>query len=642
MKFRWLLFVLLILLHISPASAQAPRQGASLLKADLVAVLAHPDDETGLAPTLAHYALGQNKRVVNIYCTRGEGGGNMVGRQWGPSLGILRESELRQCLDILGVERAYFLDQRDWAYTESAQMTLEAWDHQAALEQLVRLFRSLRPEVVVTMNPVPRPGQHGHHQAAAILAVEAFHQAADTNAFFDQIRDEGLDPWQPRKLYMTASPDPYGATIPSTTRLPDGRTAAEVAGQALSHHRSQGFGRMADSPWLARPRSYRLLKSATGYASAETDLFQGLEDASQPDLALSPLPLPPGESPRKTSMPSWRLEARPALERFQRWAQVQGLPGLSEGLAHDIPVPAGQTSLVYLVPTGTRSSFPDESEPQFVIAPPWSVSLSPEALARGRVAGRIPLKVQVPEAAREDAVLKVIWQNPDRDQETTTLTLHPVPKVHVSRMKTLNELDILDPKHWNGGPVIRIPYSQTWQGKVESPEDNSATAWVGYTDEGLWIRVDVLDDLIVSNIQPNDIRGHWRSDSVEICVDPGDGSEHTLKAFKAGIFPFDASGQVRAARDADANQGPIERTAPGMRLKSESIDGGYRIVTVIPWKHIGISPEPGTRLAFNILVYDGDKADALPGENIGQSRLAWSPRSGVQGRPEDWGRIVLK
>jgi len=44
----------------------------------------------------------------------------------------------------------------------------------------------------------------------------------------------------------------------------------------------------------------------------------------------------------------------------------------------------------------------------------------------------------------------------------------------------------------------------------------------------------------------------------------------------------------------------------------------------------------------NVLIYDGDKADAAPGENINRVRLAWAPRSGVQGRPEDWGRLDLR
>jgi hypothetical protein len=71
---------------------QPPKQGAALLKTDIMGVFAHPDDETGASATLAAYALGRGKVVANIYCTRGEGGGNSVGKQWGDSLGILREA----------------------------------------------------------------------------------------------------------------------------------------------------------------------------------------------------------------------------------------------------------------------------------------------------------------------------------------------------------------------------------------------------------------------------------------------------------------------------------------------------------------------------------------------------------------------
>jgi hypothetical protein len=69
---------------------------------------------------------------------------------------------------------------------------------------------------------------------------------------------------------------------------------------------------------------------------------------------------------------------------------------------------------------------------------------------------------------------------------------------------------------------------------------------------------------------------------------------------------------------------------------------GYTIRAAIPLKELGIQGRRGTRAGFNVLIYDGDKADALPGENINRTRLAWSARPGVQGRPEDWGRMVLE
>ena len=105
---RTLLYALALLNSLAPmdfaTAAQQPLQGAALLKTDLMGVFAHPDDETGVAATLAYYALGEKRTLANVYCTRGEGGGNMVGTQWGAALGVLREAELRACLQRLGVK----------------------------------------------------------------------------------------------------------------------------------------------------------------------------------------------------------------------------------------------------------------------------------------------------------------------------------------------------------------------------------------------------------------------------------------------------------------------------------------------------------------------------------------------------------
>src|SRR2546423_3868090 len=117
------------------SDSPSPKQGAALLKTDLMGVFAHPDDETGMAATLARYALGRTSVVVNVYCTRGEGGGNMVGTQWGASLGILREAELRECLATLGVRSCYFLDRLDWGYTAKVAATPSQSGKEVTLER---------------------------------------------------------------------------------------------------------------------------------------------------------------------------------------------------------------------------------------------------------------------------------------------------------------------------------------------------------------------------------------------------------------------------------------------------------------------------------------------------------------------------
>jgi hypothetical protein len=221
-----------------------------------------------------------------------------------------------------------------------------------------------------------------------------------------------------------------------------------------------------------------------------------------------------------------------------------------------------------------------------------------------------------------------------------TAIAHPLPHARVPRLRIAPSLDGTD-RGWEHVMPLVIAPTNLVQGKVNGPADSSALFRLGHCDRVLFVDVIVKDDTVVTNIAPNDIKGHWRSDSIEICLDPAIASEHTMGCYKLGIFPFDTSGVIRAARDADANQGPVEETAPRTRLRSTRTADGYRIQVGIPFEEIGL-PRGKKRLGFNLIVYDGDKRDAALGENINKSRLAWAPRPGVMGRPEDWGRIVLE
>jgi len=159
-----------------------------------------------------------------------------------------------------------------------------------------------------------------------------------------------------------------------------------------------------------------------------------------------------------------------------------------------------------------------------------------------------------------------------------------------------------------------------------------------------YVAVEVVDDTVVSNIAPNDIKGHWRSDSVEITVDPmGPGaSEHTLTTFKTGIFPFDTEGNVQAERDADANQGVISITAPDMQVASSETDSGYALEVAIPWNAVPGEVAPGDTIGFNVLIYDCDNAGAAVGENCNEARTAWSAWGQIQGTPRLWGHLTLE
>ena len=630
-----LLAALPMLGNSAPASdsTAGPRQGAALLKTDLMGVFAHPDDETGMAATLARYALGQTSVVANVYCTRGEGGGNMVGTQGGAALGALREAELRDCLAMAGVRYCYFLDQLDWAYTESVSATLEKWGKEQTLERLVRYVRALRPEVIVTMNPAPTPGQHGHHQAAGLLATEAFSAAADPKRFPLQLTKEGLTVWQPRKLFFGGASGEIIATIPVNERLADGRTPGQIAAAALANHRSQAFGNFANSPWMQRPQRFTLVKSFVPVAGTESNLLAGL-----PVDAVGATPILFSKAPVQPTM-SLEFIPRPAFANYQGWLKEHGLGHVASLLQSDLPLIAGEANVVRLRVMNTASTA-GNGKLSFTAPPGWTVQPSSRtATIAGNSAETIELQVTPPADLRNNGELSASFQSGGPGIEGKT-RLHPLPRLAVPRVKVPPALDGGE-RGWEKSIVLVISPTNLVQGKVADAADSSALVRLTHDGRTLFIDVQVKDDVVVTNIGPDDIKGHWRADSVEICLDPAPGAEHTMGCYKLGIFPFDTTGVVRAARDADANHGPIGETAPKTRLSSLRTTDGYRVQAAIPLEEIGLK-RGQHRLGFNVIIYDGDKRDAARGENINKSRIAWAPRSGVQGRPEDWGRIDLE
>ena len=196
-------------------AAQAPALLApdDRYKADLLLVVAHPDDDVVVGGYLARAGLDQHKRIAVIYCTPGDGGGNAVGNEAGLALGQIRILEARRALLSLGIENVWFLGGHDTPGQDPLR-SLDRWGHGRMLEEMVRLVRLTRPEVILTWLPDYVVGEnHGDHQAAGVLAIEAFDMAADRTQFAEQVwparnrtgmanLTEGLLPWQPKKLYF--------------------------------------------------------------------------------------------------------------------------------------------------------------------------------------------------------------------------------------------------------------------------------------------------------------------------------------------------------------------------------------------------------------------------------------------------------
>jgi len=178
-------------------------------KADILLVVAHPDDEGAATAYLAR-AIDEKKRIAVVYGTRGSSGANELGAEQAAALGAIREIEARDALRTLGITNVWFLNGKDTA-SQNVLQSLANWQHGAALEQTVRLVRLTRPEVILTFLPGTFIGEdHGDHQASGVLATEAFDLAGDPAAFPSQVAApmrrlepylENLQPWQPKKIY---------------------------------------------------------------------------------------------------------------------------------------------------------------------------------------------------------------------------------------------------------------------------------------------------------------------------------------------------------------------------------------------------------------------------------------------------------
>ncbi len=205
-----LLFAVSLPASLLAQTPQTVRGPDERVKADILVVVAHPDDEAAVTPYLARAIYDLHKRVAVVFATRGGSGGNDYSREHGNALANIRETEAREACAKLGISNVWFLDGKDTA-SQNVLNSLANWGHGSNLEKLVGLFRLTQPEIVITWLPSVFIGEnHGDHQAAGVLATEAFDLSGDSVAFPAQVAGaskrlepylENLTPWQAQEIY---------------------------------------------------------------------------------------------------------------------------------------------------------------------------------------------------------------------------------------------------------------------------------------------------------------------------------------------------------------------------------------------------------------------------------------------------------
>ena len=268
----------------------------------LMAVLAHPDDESlGVGGTLAKYA-SEGVEVFLVTATRGESGRYRGFRPDDPqypglsALANIREAELRAAALALGVREVSLLNYRD--------QCLDRANPREAIAAIAEHIRRVQPQVVVTFGP---DGAYGHpdHVAISQFTTAAIVAAADPT--FRPDATEAGRPHAVSKLYYLAWPksawNAYQAAFRELVSTVDGverqavpwpdwaittvidtRSFSSTVWRAISCHESQiaAYERLKqlsrhdhEALW-GRQSFYRAFSTVSGGRAREMDLLEGI------------------------------------------------------------------------------------------------------------------------------------------------------------------------------------------------------------------------------------------------------------------------------------------------------------------------------------------------------------------------------
>jgi LmbE family N-acetylglucosaminyl deacetylase len=289
-------------------------------------VSAHPDDEDNGA--LVRLARGLGVRTALFSETRGEGGQNAIGPELFEALGVLRTAELMAVHRYDGAEQS-FGRAHEFGFSFSVEETFARWGREETLGDIVRILRLFRPDVVVTLPPEGEGGGQ-HHQAVGRLAVEAFRAAADASRFPEQLQ-EGLRPWQARKIYQgwVGGIEGESGSVRVPTGVYDpvlGMTWRQLGSRARSMHRCQGTGQLVADPGPA-DSVFRLLDAEPKVSAPEADLLDGV-DTSFPGLAR----FAPGAG-LDGDLAAFQAKAEAARSAFDARNPAAAVPALADALA---------------------------------------------------------------------------------------------------------------------------------------------------------------------------------------------------------------------------------------------------------------------------------------------------------------------
>ena len=246
-------------------------------------VAAHPDDEN--TRLISYLANDMHAKTAYLSLTRGDGGQNLIGPEIRELLGVIRTQELLAARASDGGEQL-FTRANDFGYSKHPDETLEIWNKDAVLSDVVRAIRTFKPDVIINRFNHRNPGStHGHHTASAMLSFEAFDLVGDATKFPETAITYGS--WEPKRLLFNTSWWFYGSkekfekadksnlvSVETGNYYPAlGLSNGEIASLSRSMHKSQGFGSTG-----TRGKQTEYLEFLKGeFPQDTTNIFDGID-----------------------------------------------------------------------------------------------------------------------------------------------------------------------------------------------------------------------------------------------------------------------------------------------------------------------------------------------------------------------------
>ena len=257
-----ILIVIFGVLFFFQSNAQAPKKYTSAdihesiqklnVLGSVLYVAAHPDDEN--TRLISYFANERKMETTYLSLTRGDGGQNLIGPEIRELLGVIRTQELLAARRIDGGKQM-FSRANDFGYSKSPIETMEVWNKDEVLSDVVFALRKIQPDIVINrFSNNLESRTHGHHTASAVLSTEAFDLSNNKSVYPEQLAY--VQPWQAKRLFFNTSWWFYGSrdafekadksnmlSVNAGVYYPiKGKSNGEIAAESRSMHKCQGMG----------------------------------------------------------------------------------------------------------------------------------------------------------------------------------------------------------------------------------------------------------------------------------------------------------------------------------------------------------------------------------------------------------------